>query len=166
MLPENPETRWNATLWRHLNTTTASRIDVWPTYDSSFLSLPRAGKGMWDRIELSHMGENNGNPDLVCEKYHNRTLQTQTPHSGVLPVQRPSENTTCATQLKMLQMLPDVYPFNIILWWLVCICTILWSRTTSKTDVVADKQSAYGTAVLQNKCTSLRCLRNTNGQAS
>ena len=28
-----------------------------------FLSFPRAGMGM-----RSHMGKNNGNPDLVCEK--------------------------------------------------------------------------------------------------
>ena len=34
--------------------------------DVRFLSFPRAGKGMRDRI--SHMGKNNGNPDLVCEK--------------------------------------------------------------------------------------------------
>ena len=48
--------------------------------------------------------------------------ETQTPHSGVLPVQRPSENTAAATQLFMLklstwgylQTLPVVSPFNII----------------------------------------------------
>ena len=52
----------------------------------------------------------------------------QTPHSGVLPVQRPSENTAAATQPFMLkistwgylQTLPVVSPFNIIQWWLVC----------------------------------------------
>ena len=32
-----------------------------------FLTFPRAGRGVWDRIELSHIGKNNGNPDLMCE---------------------------------------------------------------------------------------------------
>ena len=34
-----------------------------PACDCSFLSFPRAGMGM--EIELSGMGKNNGNPDLV-----------------------------------------------------------------------------------------------------
>ena len=52
-----------------------------------------------------------------------KQVRAQTPHSGVLPVQRPSENTrAAATQLFMLkistwgylQTLPVVSPFNII----------------------------------------------------
>ena len=65
-----------------------------------------------------------GNCWGVCPLCYN----DQTPHSGVLPVQRPSENTAAATQLFMLkistwgylQTLPVVSPFSIIQWWLVC----------------------------------------------
>ena len=44
--------------WRHW-TTCNQRAAV------RFLSFPRAGTGMW---KLSHMGKNNRNPNLVCEK--------------------------------------------------------------------------------------------------
>ena len=37
---------------------------MWPACGCSFFSFPWAGK----EIELSHMGKNNGNPDLACEK--------------------------------------------------------------------------------------------------
>ena len=33
-----------------------------------FLSFPRAGTGVCE-IEISHMGKNNENPNLVCEKF-------------------------------------------------------------------------------------------------
>ena len=34
-----------------------------------FLSFPQAGTGIRE-IELSHMGKNNGNPDMLCAKYY------------------------------------------------------------------------------------------------
>ena len=62
-----------------------------------------------------------------CLSGQRASILGQTPHSGVLPVQRPSENTPAATQLNMLkistwgylQTLPVVFPFNMIQWWLV-----------------------------------------------
>ena len=39
-----------------------SQIDMRPACGCLFVSFPRAGTG------ISHMGKNNGNPDLVCEK--------------------------------------------------------------------------------------------------
>ena len=43
---------------------------VSPTCCSSFLSFPKASTGIWDRdiSEISHMGKNNGNSDLVLYK--------------------------------------------------------------------------------------------------
>ena len=67
--------RWNATWWRHFNITMTSRIDVRPAYGCSFLlSL---GLVRVCEIEISYMGKNNGNPNLVCKKilYH-------TPHTN------------------------------------------------------------------------------------
>ena len=47
-----------------------SSIDVQPACGRRaavrFLSFPRAGTGC--EIEISHMGKNNGNLDMVCEK--------------------------------------------------------------------------------------------------
>ena len=48
----------------HFNITMTSQFKKRLACDCSFLSFPRAGRGM------SHMGKNNGNPDLVCEKIH------------------------------------------------------------------------------------------------
>ena len=49
---------WNATWWRHFNISMKSRIDVRPAcswrVSVRFLSFPRAGMGMWDRV-ISHL---------------------------------------------------------------------------------------------------------------
>ena len=49
--------------WRHFNITMTSQIDVW-----LFVFYLCHGLEWVCEIELSHMGKNNGNPDLVCEK--------------------------------------------------------------------------------------------------
>ena len=59
--------RWDATWWRHFNITITSLIDMRPVCRCSvfYLSL---GLVRVCKIEISHMGKNNGNPDLVGEK--------------------------------------------------------------------------------------------------
>ena len=61
-LPENPEDaemRHGAVIDVMDRRAVSVRLNV-------FLSFPMAGSGV---IEISHIGNNNGNPDLVCEKY-------------------------------------------------------------------------------------------------
>ena len=44
-----------------------------PMCGCSFFIFPKGWYGYVSEIELSHMGKNNGNPDLVCENiriYH------------------------------------------------------------------------------------------------
>ena len=54
---------WDATWWRHFNITMTPRINV-RLFD---FNISHGLVRVCD-IELSHMGKNNGNPDLVCEK--------------------------------------------------------------------------------------------------
>ena len=62
--------RWNATWWRHFfftlqcgyGSTCGRRATVRFFFNFSL------GRVRVCEIELSHMGKNNGNPDLVCEK--------------------------------------------------------------------------------------------------
>ena len=50
-----------------LNISMTSQIDVGPACRCSFFYLS-LGLVWACEIEISHMGKNNGNPDLVCEK--------------------------------------------------------------------------------------------------
>ena len=57
--------RWVETWWRHFNIAITSWIDV-----RLFIFYLSSGLARVCEIELSHMGKNNGNPDLVCENKH------------------------------------------------------------------------------------------------
>ena len=65
--------RWDASPCRNFNVTMTSRIDVRTAHGRRtavrFFIFPTG----WYGIEVSHMGKNNGNPDLVCEKFRCHT---------------------------------------------------------------------------------------------
>ena len=88
--------------------TMTSRIDVQPACGRRdavfffFLSFP------WARTMRDRISKNNGNPDLVCEKYHNHTLDTNQRHREEA-LENTNSNKATERQLKQSNQLSFNY---------------------------------------------------------